>query len=94
MEETEIMQYTFEAIGLLNPAGQWKVVPSPQDMVNEVAQDQNAIGIVPAYALTDEVKVLSVNGLEFESVPVLAVWNHEPTTAEQEWLLCLQEELN
>lgn len=91
MENTEIMTVVFGAIGLSDTSGQWQVALLPADIVAMVSQDQNAIGVVPAYAVTDEVTVLSLTDVESSVVPILAIWDHEPGEAEQDWLMCVQE---
>ena len=90
MEDTEIMEAALDAIDFPNPAGQWQVAPTPADVVEMVGQDQNAIGVVPAFAVTDEVRVIGIAGLEFEPVPILAIWKQEPNVEEQKWLQCVQ----
>ena len=90
MEDTQIMQLALEAMDLPNFAGQWQVAPTPADVVRMVSQDQNAIGVVPEFALTGEVRVIGVAGVEFEPNPILAIWEQEPIAVEQEWLQCVQ----
>lgn len=91
MVETELMQSVLAAINLPNPTGLWKVAPTTADIVGRIMLDQNAIGIVPAFAVTEDVVVLQVDGVVFDPIPILAVWQYEPSILEQEWLLCVQE---
>ncbi len=90
MEDTEIMQAVLAMLALQNPSSQWLVAPTPADIVDRVAQDQNAIGVVPLFAVTDEVRVLQITGLDSPSIPILAIWNDEPSETEENWLLCVQ----
>ncbi|MEE4195249.1 MAG: hypothetical protein V2J07_08630 [Anaerolineae bacterium] len=90
MDNTEIMQAALEMMALPNPSGQWQVAPTPADVVDTVAQDQNAIGVVPNFAVTGDVRVLEINGLDSPAIPLLAIWDYEPGEAEQNWLLCVQ----
>ena len=91
MEETEIMGPILSVLDVTETSGQWFVVPGPAEMVEKVSQEQNAIGLVPAYAVTDGVKVLSIPDAVFDPVPILAIWSAEPSDAQQDWLLCVQE---
>ena len=94
MENTEIMQYTLDALNLPAAAGQWNAAPSPAELMESVANDRNAVGVIPAFALTEDFNTVSISGTEFSPIPILAAWTHEPTQAEQDWLLCVQSALD
>lgn len=91
MEETEIMTSILTMLDVTETSGQWFVVPGPAEMVEQVSQAPNAIGIVPAFAVTDDVRVLTTADEVSPNIPILAIWSVEPSDIQQNWLLCVQE---
>ncbi len=68
------------------------LAPNPISMLNAVANDPQAIGMIPWSWVNDSVKVLPIIGLSTETLtrPVLAISSVQPQGDLYEWLSCLQ----
>lgn len=71
------------------------MAPDADAVVQSVAADPLAIGIVPARWLSDSVKSIQLIGLDTESftLPILAVTRQQPDTEMTIFLACLQNSL-
>lgn len=71
------------------------LAPDPAAMLEAVAQDENALGFVPAGWLTEQVRAVVLNGVSEPLLrqPILALSPAEPQPPARGWLLCLQEQL-
>ena len=73
-----------------------KIAPTPEAMLEAVANDPQAIGFLPTRWLNPSVKPIEI--LDFQNndllLPILAVTKSEPTGLTRDWLLCLQEQIN
>jgi hypothetical protein len=68
------------------------LAPDPAAMLSAIAQDEQALGFLPAGWLTGQVRALAVSGLSQELLnqPILALSPAEPQPPARGWLLCLQ----
>src|SRR3990172_9766449 len=73
-----------------------KIAPTPEAMLEAVANDPQAIGFLPTRWLNPSVKPIEI--LDFQNndllLPILAVTKSEPTGLTRDWLLCLQQQIN
>lgn len=71
------------------------LAPDPAAMLEAVAQDENALGFVPAGWVNSAVRGLKVSGIDEHLLrqPLLALSPAEPQQPARGWLLCLQAQL-
>ncbi len=91
-EDGDDSRLAFESLTETKPALASRVAPSPEAMLNFVAETPNGIGYLPLRWVTESVKALTIDGrlptaddYALKAL-IVAVAKEEPTGAAREWL--------